>query len=294
MSEPNNGQAKPASASSPSVPPPAPTSVQITQQIREAITDTAGLVLAGYLVSRGAIGGVHALYFALALLLPSPVLVRLAKVLGSRTTSAGTGAAMALLGASALYTKIKGAMVLGVAAVGLAACLGGCSPTLPADLYRGVGTGVAVTASGGREVALLEARDCLARSSRAEAELCLAPWRARWAPIAQAWQGAASRAQSLAAVVSSVNAALERRWPSMDAGPSAPVPDAGHEQPDAIAPKGEPALVLDGWQRGQCTVPVFAQGAKTLADLDPIRCAVTAPGDRIAVFRRGSRWVTAR
>lgn len=127
MSEPNNGQAKPASASSPSVPPPAPTSVQITQQIREAITDTAGLVLAGYLVSRGAIGGVHALYFALALLLPSPVLVRLAKVLGARTTSAGTGAAMALLGASALYTKIKGAMVLGVAAVGLAACLGACA-----------------------------------------------------------------------------------------------------------------------------------------------------------------------
>lgn len=128
MSESTDGQARsPASASSPSVHPPAPTSVQITQQIREAITDTAGIVLAGYLVSRGAIGGVHALYFALALLLPSPVLVRLAKVLGSRTTSAGTGAAMALLGAAALYTKLKGALVLGAGVLGLAACLGGCS-----------------------------------------------------------------------------------------------------------------------------------------------------------------------
>ena len=281
------------SAPSPSVPPardPSP-GVRVTQQIREALTDLGGLALAAYLVQRGAITGQHALLFALALLLPSPLLLRLAKVLGARG-SAGAGVAVALLGASAAWAKIKGVAVLGVAAVGLAACLGGCSPTLPADLYRGVGTGVAVTASGGREVALLEARDCLARSSRAEAESCLAPWRARWAPIAQAWQGAASRAQSLAAVVSSVNAALERRWPSMDAGQSAPAPDAGHEQPDAIAPKGEPALVLDGWQRGMCTVPVFAQGAKTLADLDPRRCAVTAPGDRITVFRRGSRWVT--
>lgn len=119
------------------------------------------------------------------------------------------------------------AIIGGVAMLALGVLLlTGCSPTLPADLYRGVGTGVAVTASGGREVALLEARDCLARESRTEAEACLLPWRARWAPIAQAWQGAASRAQSLAHVVSSVNAALERRWPAMDAG-AAVVVDAG-------------------------------------------------------------------
>lgn len=119
------------------------------------------------------------------------------------------------------------AVVAGVAMLALGvALLTGCSPTLPADLYRGVGTGVAVTASGGREVALLEARDCLARESRTEAEACLLPWRARWAPIAQAWQGAASRAQSLAHVVASVDAALERRWPAMDAG-AAVVVDAG-------------------------------------------------------------------
>jgi hypothetical protein len=117
-------------------------------------------------------------------------------------------------------------VVGGVAALALGVMLlAGCSPTLPADLYRGVGTGVAVTAAGGREVALLEARDCLAKASRAEAEACLLPWRARWAPIAQAWQGAASRSQSLAAVVVSVDAALERRWPAMDAG--AAVVDAG-------------------------------------------------------------------
>lgn len=122
---------------------------------------------------------------------------------------------------------VAGVAMLALAMLALGMLLlTGCSPTLPADLYRGVGTGVAVTASGGREVALLEARDCLARESRTEAEACLLPWRARWAPIAQAWQGAASRAQSLAHVVASVDAALERRWPAMDAG-AAVVVDAG-------------------------------------------------------------------
>jgi hypothetical protein len=103
----------------------------------------------------------------------------------------------------------------------LGAALTGCSPTLPADLYRGVGIGVAVTAAGGRELALLEARECLAKPSRSEAEACLVPWRARWSSIAQAWQGAASRSQSLAHVVASVDAQLERRWPAMDAGGAA-------------------------------------------------------------------------
>lgn len=102
-------------------------------------------------------------------------------------------------------------VVLGLGAV---AAFAGCSPTLPVDLYRGAGTGVAVTAAAGREVALLEARDCLSKPSRGEAELCLQSWRARWAPIAQAWQGAAARAQSLAHVERTVLAQLEARYPS--------------------------------------------------------------------------------
>lgn len=118
-------------ASSPSVPPssavdPSP-GVRITQHIREALTDTAGLVLAGYLVSKGAVSGTHALLFALALLLPSPLLLRLAKVLGARGSSAGAGVAVALLGASAAWAKVKGVAVLGAGVLGLAACLGGCA-----------------------------------------------------------------------------------------------------------------------------------------------------------------------
>lgn len=127
--ESSSAQPVAASASPPSVPPapvdPSP-GVRVTQQIRELCTDLGGLALAAYLVQRGAITGTHALMFALALLLPSPLLLRLAKVLGARG-SAGAGVAVALLGASAAWAKIKGVAVLGVAAVGLAACLGGCA-----------------------------------------------------------------------------------------------------------------------------------------------------------------------
>jgi len=118
-----------ASAPSPSVPPardPSP-GVRVTQQIREALTDLGGLALAAYLVQRGAITGQHALLFALALLLPSPLLLRLAKVLGARGSSAGAGVAVALLGASAAWAKAKGAVVIGAGVLGLAACLGGCA-----------------------------------------------------------------------------------------------------------------------------------------------------------------------
>jgi hypothetical protein len=119
-----------ASAPSPSVPPapvdPSP-GVRITQQIREALTDLGGLALAAYLVSRGAITGQHALLFALALLLPSPLLLRLAKVLGTRGGSAGSAAMVALLGASAAWAQVKSYVVVGGAVLGMAACLGGCS-----------------------------------------------------------------------------------------------------------------------------------------------------------------------
>lgn len=94
-----------------------------------------------------------------------------------------------------------------------------CSATLPVDLYAGVGTGVAVTARGGKELALLEARRCLDRPTRSEASACLAPWRERWSQIAVSWQGAASSAQSLAHVVRTVDGMLERRFPvAVDAG----------------------------------------------------------------------------
>lgn len=121
---------------------------------------------------------------------------------------------------------VAGGAALALCVYALTACLSGCSPTLPADLYRGVGIGVAVTAAGGRELALLEARECLAKPSRFEAEACLVPWRARWSSIGHAWQGAASRAQALAHVVASVDAQLERRWPAMDAGTGGAAGDA--------------------------------------------------------------------
>jgi hypothetical protein len=122
-----------ASAPSPSVPPardPSP-AVRITQQVREALTDLGGLTLAGYLVSRGAITGQHALLFALALLLPSPLLLRLAKVLGARSGSAGAGAMVALLSASAAWAHFKSYAVLGAGVLGMAACLSGCPLPAP-------------------------------------------------------------------------------------------------------------------------------------------------------------------
>jgi len=244
------------SAPSPSVPPardPSP-GVRVTQQIREAVTDLGGLALAAYLVQRGAITGQHALLFALALLLPSPLLLRLAKVLGARGSSAGAGVAVALLGASAAWAHFKSYAVVGAGVLGLAACLGGCaaagapqlSPVVPRVVLRPE-WGTCVETGGKIEI---------------------------------------PNTGTVAMLTSACFAAQD-----VDAGVPTQEPDDAAVVPDAIKP-GTVALVLDGWQRGMCTVPVFAQGAKTLADLDPRRCAVTAPGDRITVFRRGSRWVT--
>jgi hypothetical protein len=128
-----------ASAPSPSVPPaaavdPSP-GVRIAQHIREALTDSAGLALAGYLVSKGAVSGTHALLFALALLLPSPLLLRLAKVLGARGGSAGAGAMVALLSASAAWAHFKSYAVVGAGVLGLAE--GGTTvTTTPAARHR--------------------------------------------------------------------------------------------------------------------------------------------------------------
>jgi hypothetical protein len=116
---------KPSHAMDPSV------GVRLAQQAREAVTDLGGLALAAYLVHRGSIQGTHALYFALVLLLPSSILLRLARILGARNGSAGAGAVIALLGASAAYAQLKSYGVAFVGVVGIAACVGSCA-SLPA------------------------------------------------------------------------------------------------------------------------------------------------------------------
>ena len=258
MPESTEGQpsAAPASSSIPPARDPSP-GVRVTQQIREALTDLGGLALAAYLVHRGAITGLHALYFAVVLLLPSPVLLRVAKIIGARGSSSGAGVAVALLSASAAWAHTKVYAVAGAGVLGLAACLGGCSAATPniqaisPSIVQREGYGTCAETGGKIEV-----------------------------PHA-----------GVVALLTSVC------WRPMDAGivsdagvPSEP--DASIESADAMKPEGVAALILDGYQRGMCTVPAWIQGAKTLADLDPIRCAVTAPGDRLTVFRRGQRWVT--
>lgn len=247
-------------ASSPSVPPardPSP-GVRVTQQIREALTDLGGLALAAYLVQRGAITGQHALLFALALLLPSPLLLRLAKVLGARSGSAGAGAMVAMLSASAAWAHFKSYAVLGAGVLGLAACLGGCA------------------AAGAPQLSPVVPRVVL---------------RPEWGTCVETGGKIEIPNTGTVAMLTSACFAAQDAGAIVDSGVPTQEPDDAAVVPDAIKP-GVVALVLDGWQRGMCTVPVFAQGAKTLADLDPRRCAVTAPGDRITVFRRGSRWVT--
>lgn len=105
--------------------------VRIIQHVREAITDLGGLALAGYLVSKSAVSGANALLFALALLLPSPVLLRLAKVIGARGSSSGAGVAVALLTASAAYSKLKAVGIATVGLAGIAACVSGCTGAAP-------------------------------------------------------------------------------------------------------------------------------------------------------------------
>jgi hypothetical protein len=136
MPESPEGQASaPASAQSPSVSVPPPRdpspSVRLAQQVRELLTDLGGLALAGYLVQRGAITGLQALYFAAVLVLPSPVLLRVAKILAARGGSAGSGVAVGLLGASAAWAHTKLYAVAGAGVLGLAACLSGCPMPAP-------------------------------------------------------------------------------------------------------------------------------------------------------------------
>jgi len=66
------------------------------------------------------------------------------------------------------------------------------------------------------------------------------------------------------------------------------------EKPPPIEPREPPsfAFVLEDWTRGGCKVPArVSTGAKIVVELAPRRCAVTAPGDVLTVFRRGERWL---
>jgi hypothetical protein len=104
------------------MPPPAldpSPAVRIAKEVREGITDALGIMLSGYLAVRGTISGVHALGFVLLLLLPSPVLLRIAKILGNR----GSGAAAMLVTLSVGYSKLKLALVAGL---GTGAALSAC------------------------------------------------------------------------------------------------------------------------------------------------------------------------
>lgn len=103
--------------------------------------------------------------------------------------------------------------VIAVSALAVcAALLCDCTPALPRDALRHIGAGVAITASAGRDLALREAAECLEERDRARADRCVAEWRERWIAVAQAWAQAGARAQSLGAVIQSVEAAHERRW----------------------------------------------------------------------------------
>lgn len=96
--------------------------VRLASVVREGITDLGGLALLGYLTTHGHVPGTWAVAAMLALLVPAPVLLRLAKVLEARYGRGG-GAALALVATSVAYSQIKtGAVAITGAAVALGAC----------------------------------------------------------------------------------------------------------------------------------------------------------------------------
>lgn len=124
MDTPNQGIPRPPTPPRTELPQPIDPSagVRLAGVVREGLTDLAGVVLAGYLATKAIVPGTWALGFVLVLLLPSPVLLRLAKIVAAR--GGGGGAALALVGASVAYSQIKtGAVVVTGAAVALGACL---------------------------------------------------------------------------------------------------------------------------------------------------------------------------
>lgn len=113
---------------SPTSPPPPPAApdpspaVRLTQQIREGLTDAAGLAIGAYLCVRHELTGREWLALAVVLLVPQALLVRLARVAAAR--AAGRGAAAVLVTSAAVWGQAKAAIVGGAAA---AAVLGSCA-----------------------------------------------------------------------------------------------------------------------------------------------------------------------
>lgn len=123
MSTPDQGIPRPPGVPRTELPsPPDPSvAVRLASVVREGITDLGGLVLLGYLATRGQIPGTWAVIAMLILLVPQPVLLRLAKIAQAR--AGGGGAALSLVAVSVAYSQAKTAAV-GVtgAAVALGAC----------------------------------------------------------------------------------------------------------------------------------------------------------------------------
>jgi hypothetical protein len=109
-----------------SIPPldPSP-SVRIAQQIREGITDLGGLALIAWLTKSAALTGTYALAGALVLLLPSPLLLRIARILAARTGASAGGAAAAAIAVG--YAHLKSGAVLLTGAIAVSSCLAGCA-----------------------------------------------------------------------------------------------------------------------------------------------------------------------
>lgn len=125
MDTPNQGLPRPPMPPRTELPQPLDPSagVRLAGVVREGATDIAGVVLAGYLATKAIVPGTWALGFVLVLLLPSPVLLRLAKIVAARG-GGSSGAIAALVGASVLWSQLKtGAVVVTGAAVALGACL---------------------------------------------------------------------------------------------------------------------------------------------------------------------------
>ena len=109
QSTPDQGIPRPPRAPQTELPPldPSP-GVRLAGVVREGVTDLGGLGLLGYLTTHGHVPGQWAVVAMLALLLPAPVLLRLAKVLEARY-GRGTGAAVALVLAAAAATQFTSA-----------------------------------------------------------------------------------------------------------------------------------------------------------------------------------------
>lgn len=122
MDTPNQGIPRPPQSPRTELPQPLDPSVgvRLAGVVREGVTDLGGLVLLGYLSTRGQIPGTWATIAMLILLVPQPVLLRLAKIAQAR---AGGGAGLSLVAASVAYSQLKtGAVTVTTAAVAIGAC----------------------------------------------------------------------------------------------------------------------------------------------------------------------------